>query len=159
MIEYGILNPYYVGQLAYAKLDTGAYFWFLFRKRMKVFGLTALFAFTRFGIFALTGVTGWYAFSLGYLFVNALVCMKFQGMALVILSVFPQIICYGAAYFGLGKILFGSYSELTMPMGIQKLWKNPRLYLLLSAVLCMIVGIWMESYLNPMFLKSYIRAM
>ena len=60
MLEYGILNPYYVGQLAYAELDTGAYFLFLFQKRMKVFGLTALFVFTRFGIFALTGVTGWY---------------------------------------------------------------------------------------------------
>ncbi len=157
MLQYGMLNQYYVGQLAYLELDAGAYFLFLLKRRIKVFGMTALFVYTRFGIFALSGVVGWYAFSLGYLFVNALVCMKFQGMVIVLLSVFPQVICYAAAYFGLGRILFGRKTELTMPMGIQKLWKNPNLFLLLSAILCMIAGVWLESYVNPILLKSYIR--
>ena len=159
MLQYGMLNQYYVGQLAYLELDAGAYFLFLLKRRIKVFGMTALFVYTRFGIFALPGVVGWYAFSLGYLFVNALVCMKFQGMVIVLLSVFPQVICYAAAYFGLGRILFGRKTELTMPMGIQKLWKNPNLFLLLSAILCMIAGVWLESYVNPILLKSYIRRM
>uniref|UniRef100_N2A2N0 Stage II sporulation protein M n=1 Tax=Eubacterium plexicaudatum ASF492 TaxID=1235802 RepID=N2A2N0_9FIRM len=159
MMRYGMLNEYYVGQLAYMELDAAAYFWYLLKRRMKVFGMTALFVYTRFGILALPGVIGWYAFTLGYLFVNALVCMKFQGMILVLLSVFPQIIGYVAAYFGLGKILFGANAELEMPMGIKKLWKNPKLFLLLSAILCMIAGVWLESYINPILLKSYIRTM
>ena len=159
MIQYGMLNPYYVGQLAYLELDAGAYFLFLLKRRIRVFGMTALLVYTRFGILALSGVVGWYAFSLGYLFVNALVCMKFQGMVIVLLSVFPQVICYAGAYFGLGKILFGAKTELTMPMGIQKLWKNPNLFLLLSAILCMIAGVWLESYVNPILLKSYISRM
>ncbi|MDE7354559.1 MAG: stage II sporulation protein M [Acetatifactor sp.] len=159
LLQYGMLNPYYVGQLAYMELDSGAYFLFLLKRRMKVFGMTALFAYTRFGIFVLPGVMGWYAFSLGYLFVNALVCMKFQGMLLVLLSVFPQILFYAAAYFGIGRILFGKKTEVALPMGIQKLWKNPKLFLLLSALLCMAAGIWMEAYVNPLFLIRYIRRM
>lgn len=159
LLQYGMLNQYYVGQLAYAELDRGAYFLFLLRRRMKLFGLTAVFVYTRFGILVLSGVIGWYAFSLGYLFVNALVCMKLQGMLLVLLSVFPQIIFYAAAYFGLGRILFGTKTELVMPMGIQKLWKNPNLFLLLSALLCMTAGVWMEAYVNPVFLVNYIRRM
>lgn len=159
MVQYGMLNQYYVGQLAYMELDAGAYFLFLLKRRMKVFSMTALFVYTRFGILALLGVTGWYAFSLGYLFVNALVCMKFQGMVIVLLSIFPQVICYAGAYFGLGKILFDTKAELEMPRGMKKLWKNPNLFLLLSAILCMIAGVWLESYINPMLLKSYIRRM
>ncbi len=159
MIQYGMLNQYYVGQLAYAKLDSGDYFLYLFRLRMKVFAMAALFLYTRFGIFVLPGVIGWHAFSLGYLFVNALVCMKLQGMLLVLLSLFPQIIFYAAAYFGLGRILFGVTTELSMPMGIKRLWKNPGLLLLLSAFLCMVAGIWLESYVNPLLLINYIRRM
>lgn len=159
MLQYGMLNQYYVGQLAYTDLDAGAYFLFLCKKRMKVFGMTAVFLYTRFGIPVLIGVIGWYAFSLGYLFVNALVCMKFQGMLVVLLSIFPQVICYAAAYFGLGKILFGKKTELVMPTGLRKVWKNPRLFLLLSALLCMLAGIWLEGYVNPVLLKNYIRRM
>ncbi len=103
LLQYGMLNQYYVGQLAYAQLESGAYFLFLCKRRMRIFGMTMLFVYTRFGIFVLPGVIGWHAFSLGYLFVNALVCMKFQGMLLVLLSMFPQIIFYAAAYFGLGR--------------------------------------------------------
>lgn len=156
LLQYGMLNQYYVGQLAYAQLESGAYFLFLTKRRMRVFGMTMLFVYTRFGIFVLPGVIGWHAFSLGYLFVNALVCMKFQGMLLVLLSVFPQIIFYAAAYFGLGRILFGEKTELSMPLGISRYWKNPRLFLLVSALLCMICGIWLESYVNPVLLKKYI---
>lgn len=46
-----------------------------------------------------------------------------------------------------------------MPIGVQKTWKNPRLWILLSAVLCMAAGIWLEAYVNPMLLKSFIRRM
>lgn len=159
LVQYGMLNHYYVGQLAYVQLDAGAYFVYLLKRRMRIFGLTALFVYTRFGVLALAGVIGWYAFSLGYLFVNALVCMKFQGMVIVLLSVFPQITGYAAAYFGLGRILFDKKTELAMPYGISRLWRNPRLYLLLSSLLCMIAGIWMEAYVNPVLLQSYIRRM
>lgn len=159
LVQYGMLNQYYVGQLSFTKLDAGAYFVFLLKRRMRVFGMTALLACTRFGVLVLPGVIGWYAFSLGYLFVNALVCMKFAGMALVLLSVFPQVVCYVAAYFGLGRIVFGIKTELSMPMGIHRVWKDPRLFLLLSALLCMAAGIWLESYVNPVLLKSYIRRM
>lgn len=158
LAQYGMLNQYYVGQLAYTELDPGAYFIYLSKRRLRVFGMAALLVYTRFGVLMLAGVIGRYAFSLGYLFVNALVCMKFQGMAIVLLSIFPQVLCYAAAYFGLGRILFGK-EELAMPTGMQKVWNNPRLYLLLSAFMCMAAGIWLESYVNPVLLKSYIRRM
>ena len=156
LLAFGMLNQYYVGQLAYTQLESGAYFLFLCKRRMRIFGMTMLFVYTRFGIFVLPGVIGWHAFSLGYLFVNALVCMKFQGMLLVLLSVFPQIIFYAAAYFGLGRILFGEKTELSMPTGMRRYWKNPRLFLLVSALLCMIFGIWLEGYVNPVLLRKYI---
>lgn len=159
LLQYGMLNSYYVSQLAYTDLDSGAYFTYLLKRRMRIFSMTALFVYTRFGFFVLSGVVSWYAFSLGYLFVNALVCMKFQGMVIVLLSIFPQIICYAAAYFGLGRILFGRKTEFAMPVGSWKKWKNPALFLLLSTILCMLAGLWLEAYVNPVLLKSYIRRM
>ncbi len=159
LLQYGMLNEYYVGQLAYAQLDAGNYFGYLLKQRMRVFGLSALLAYTRFGVPMLTGVIGWYAFSLGYLFVNALVSMKFQGMVLVLLSVFPQIFCYAAAYYGLGNIVFVKSAQLAVPAGVPKAWRNPRLFMLLSALMCMVAGIWLESYVNPVLLTKYIRSM
>ena len=118
LLQYGMLNQYYVGQLAYAELDCSAYFLFLLKKRMKIFGMTALFSYTRFGVLVLPGVIGWYAFSLGYLFVNALVCMKFQGMLLVLLSIFPQILLYAAAYFGQKKRRCFPFSPCPYPYSV-----------------------------------------
>lgn len=157
LIQYGMLNEYYVGQLAYAELDMDAYFGYLLKRRLRVFGLAVLSVYTRFGVLALFGIICWYAFSLGYLFVNALVCMGFGGMALVLLSIVPQIFCYVAAYFGLAKKLFGQSVEGAMPIGMRRVWKNPQMLLVVSAFLCMVVGIWLESYINPLLLKWYIR--
>ncbi len=159
LIQYGMLNEYYVGQLAYTDIDSGAYFGYLLKKRLRVFGLATLSVYTRFGIFALSGVVCWYAFSLGYLFVDALVSMGFPGMALVFLSVFPQVIGYALAYFALAKAIFGKSVETAMPIGRRRLWQNPRLFFILSALLCMLSGVWMEGYLNPVLLKHYIRRM
>ena len=156
LIQYGMLNDYYVGQLAYTDLDMDAYFVYILKRRIRVFGMAALLVYTRFGILALVGIICWYAFSLGYLFVNALVSMGFGGMILVLLSVFPQIICYAAAYFGLAKKLFGKSVENVMPVGIHRVWKNPQMFLLISALICMVAGIWLESYINPVLLKWYI---
>ncbi len=156
LLQYGMLNNYYVGQLAYTELDSGAYFIYLLKRRMRVFGMSALLVYTRFGILMLVGVIGWYAFSLGYLFVNALVCMKFQGMVIVLLSIFPQIICYAAAYYGLGKILFRKSAQTALP---KRAWQNPWLFLLVSVMMCMLAGIWLEGYVNPVLLRSYIRRM
>lgn len=157
LIQYGMLNEYYVGQLAYAEWDMDAYFWYILKRRLRVFGLAVLSVHTRFGVFALLGIICWYAFSLGYLFVNALVCMGFGGMALVVLSIFPQVFCYAAAYFGLAKKLFGKNAEGAMPIGMRRVWKNPQTLLVVSAFLCIAVGIWLESYINPLLLKWYIR--
>ncbi len=159
LIQYGMLNDYYVGQLAYTDLDLHAYFKYLLGQRMRVFGIAALSVYTRFGFFVLAGMIGWYAFSLGYLFVNALVGMGVQGMLLVLVSVFPQVICYAAAYFGLARKLFGKASETVMPAGIRRMWKNPPLLLVLSALICMLAGVWLEGYVNPALLKWYIRRM
>lgn len=157
LMQYGMINQYYLGQLAYMELDAGAYFWYILKRRLRIFGMCTLFVYTRFGVIMFLGVTGWYAFSLGYLFVNALVCMGFQGMAVVLLSIFPQILCYAAAYYGLAKKLFGKSREFAMPVGMCRIWKNPKLLFVVSALLCMLVGIWLESYVNPFLLKAFIQ--
>lgn len=159
LIQYGMLNEYYVSQLSYMDLESGAYFKYLLSHRLRTFGFISLFAYTRFAIVMLLGVIGWYAFSLGYLFVNALVSMGFAGMLLVLVSLFPQLIFYAASYFGIAKIIFGKSMEHTMPLGVHKLWKNPRFFLQMSAFFCLLIGIWLESYINPILLAAFIRRM
>lgn len=158
-MQYGMLNQYYISQMAYMDLDSSAYFWYLLKQRLYVFVLLAFAVYTRFGVFAFAGVLGWYAFSLGYLFVNALVCMGFAGMVLVVISLFPQIFGYAVAGAGFAKILFGQSVERSMPIGRKKVWNNPKLFLVIAALLCMIAGVWTESYINPVLLKAYIRRM
>ena len=159
LMQYGMMNQYYIGQIAYMEWDSGAFFRYLLKRRFYIFGISVLFVYTKFGVFMLLGVIGWYSFSLGYLFVNALVCMGIQGMIVVLISVFPQIFCYAAAYYGLAKKLFGRSQEIVMPIGIHKAWKNPKLFLVLSAALCMFAGVWLEGYVNPLLLKAYIQRM
>ncbi len=155
--KYGVMNQYYIGQLAYVEWDGSAYFGYLLKRRLQLFGMSVLSVYTRFGVVTIIGVIAWYSFSLGYLFVNALVCMGFQGMAVVLLSVFPHIFCYAAAYYGLAKKMFGRSPEIAMPIGLRRAWQNPKHFLVLSTVLCMAVGIWLESYVNPLLLRAYIQ--
>ena len=159
LIQYGMMNQYYINQMAYMDLDSSAYFWYLLKQRMHIFVLLAFAVYTRFGVLMFVGVLGWYAFSLGYLFVNALVCMGFAGMILVVVSVFPHIFGYAVAGAGFAKILFGQSVERSMPIGRRKIWNNPKLFLVFIAFLCMVAGIWLESYVNPVLLKAYIRRM
>lgn len=159
LVQYGMLNQYYISQMAYMDLDSSVYFWYLLKQRMHVFVLLAFGVYTRFGAFVFVGVVGWYAFSLGYLFVNALVCMGFAGMLLVLVSIFPQIFGYIAAGAGFVKILFGQSAERSMPIGRQRIWRDPKLFLVLAAFLCVVAGVWLESYVNPVLLKAYIRRM
>jgi len=159
LVQYGMLNQYYISQMAYMDLEASAYFWYLLKLRLHVFVLLAFAVYTRFGVFIFAGVLGWYAFSLGYLFVNALVCMGFAGMVLVIVSVFPQIFGYAAAGAGFAKILFGQIAEHSMPIGRKRIWSDPKLFLVIAAFLCVVAGVWLESYVNPVLLKAYIRRM
>lgn len=155
LVQYGMMNEYYVGQLAYVNLDSGDYFRYLFGQRFRIFGVVALFGFTGFGIPALLLAIGWYAFSLGYLFVDALVCMGFQGMLLVLVSLFPHVVCYTYTYIRLAAGMFGNGRK--QPEGRLKFLKDARIVLFASAAVCLLFGVWMESYINPVLLKSYIR--
>lgn len=155
LIQYGMLNEYYVGQLAYADMDAGGYFRYLFGQRVCKFAGVVIFGFTGFGAAALLLVVGWYAFSLGYLFVNALVCMGFQGMLLVLVSLFPHYLCYGLAYIRLGAGILGGKGVQREPE--WKKWSDMRAAQFALAALCLLAGIWMESYINPGLLKSFIR--
>lgn len=155
LIQYGLLNEYYVGQLAYARLDAEDYLAYLIRLRGPGFALTALLSCTKFGVAALLCVTMWYAFSLGFLFVNALMCMGLRGMLLVLLSLFPQIFFYGFAYLELAQGLLLRKAQREQCQKAS--WKNTQLFRVMLASVIMLAGIWLESYLNPMLLQSYIK--
>jgi len=156
LMRYSMLNEYYVGQLAYTQLDTGDYFLYLLKKRGRVFALTVLLGYTRFGVPALAVAAAWYAFSLGYLFVDALVCMGLGGMALALVSLFPQIVFYVLFCVLLAHGMLTSRA-VAGESKERASFLHTQAGASVAAAAAALAGIWLESHVNPVLLQWFIR--
>lgn len=157
LLQSGRLNEYYVSQLAYTGIDSGEYFGYLLGQRGRTFGLLALLSYTWMGLPAFLIVIGWYGFSLGYLFVNALVSMGFQGMLFIVVSLLPQLLCYVPALFFLLQSMRADRHKPMRFLGMHLDGRTGRVRCLILAVGLLAAGIWLEAYVNPMMLKNMIR--
>lgn len=143
----GSLTRYYLKQFQYAKIQTQELVWHVACNRMTIFA--ALLAF---GLFSKTILfhmlfVAWSGFSYGYFCVLAISAFGAKGLMLCVLALFPQFIVYIPVYLGLVR-LSDRRRENTG-------WRK------CAAVTCLliglIVGILLESYINPLILQKVLK--
>ena len=157
LLQYGRINDYYVNQLAYLEIQPQEYMGYLLGLRMKTIAIIVLLGFTWLGIPMLFIGLGWYGFSLGYLFVNALVGMGLPGMCFLLASFFPQVLCYIPAYFWLVLSMLENGHNRFHLFGVHTVSKHACWKHLLISFLLFLVGIWLESSCNPLLVQMIIR--
>lgn len=153
MNQYGVINSYFVQQLKYIEIRGGDFLVYIISKRLPlliflcVLGMTVLYRAVH-GCFL-----AWAGFSLGFLCVAAIRNMGAGAVGLIVLSLFPHYLFYGAGY-GILLHMQRQYQE--------NFRKRPRLeWCAIWGVIVMffLLGMLSEAYVSPplcqFFLKNF----
>lgn len=98
MNQYGVINSYFIQQLKYMQIHGGDFLVYILSKRLPVLlllcilGMTVLYR-TVHGCFL-----SWIGFSLGFLCVTAIRNLGAGAVGLILISLFPHYLLYGAGY-------------------------------------------------------------
>lgn len=152
----GILSRWFLTQFSYAEIQNTQLFWYVLEKRAKTFFLLTVVGFTGAGSVLLFACLLWSGICVGGFFSVCIMQMGIFGLLLAVTSLFPQILLYVPLIFLLLKFT-GNRKEGTINKCERKQKNLACVAILLLAVVVLIAGICMESYINPMLLKKVIQ--
>lgn len=151
MNQYGVINSYFIQQLKYVEIRGGDFLVYIISKRLPllillcVLGMTALYRAVH-GCFL-----GWAGFSLGFLCVAAIRNIGAGAVGLIVISLFPHYLFYGAGY---GILLH------TQRQYQEELRRRPRLEWCAVwgvIVLVFVLGMLSEAYVNPSLCQFFLK--
>jgi len=139
-----------------------ALFAYVLRKRGAQFLLLTVFATTYLGFAACAVTAGWYGFSCGVFLAAGVLRYGMKGVLLVLAGIFPQYLFYVPVLCALIKwcdrtcrMIYGRGSlpvqNKTAPVLMERV-----LSLFVLGIL-LLVGCFLESYVNPVFLKAFVK--
>ena len=159
----GILNDYFIEKFKYAGINRENLFFYIIGERLPEVLLLLLLAFSSLGIVVGLLNLGWQGFSIGFMVSAAIAKYGAGGFLIILGSLFPQYIFYMAVYAGccgLTVFLRGRFQNIVKTGGINReqmrvlgMGTVAGLFLLLVFV----TGIFLESYINPIFLKKILK--
>lgn len=157
--ELGAMNEYFINRYMYADIQGRDLFLFLFYERLPRLVLLVVFSIGIYGTLAADGYIGYLGFSVGFLSVIAIMNYGIKGILLMTGFFLPQWLFYG-------PVVMVWHSELKyyksggkdLANGPQKQKKHMKFAVsLLLAGILFLLGLFMESYVNPFFLQKIIR--
>lgn len=157
----GILNDYFVEKFQYTEINGQKLFFYILGERMPLLLLLLFLTLTTLGMIGGILMLGWQGFSVGFMLSAAIAKYGVKGILLVLGGLFPQYLfyfavyilyCYFAAYLRqrLNRSKMGSNSERGYIFGA---W----LIAVVGILLIFIMGIFLESYINPIILKNILK--
>lgn len=145
--ENGSLTRYYLKQFQYSGVPSQELLWHVFCNRLTLFlTLLVLGSITR-GKLIHAVFVAWSGFAYGYFCVMALCGFGAKGLLLCLLALFPQFLFYVPVYLGL--------VELSEHCRVHKRFRYLLAVLLLLAGL--LIGMLLESYINPIILQKILK--
>lgn len=147
MAEPGIFSEYFLNQFQAVQIDTREYLWYLLRLRALPFLVLGGLAFTRLRRLSAAVFLIWAGASGGILISTAVLNMGIRGSLLCVTGLLPQFLFYIPAYLVLFWYCFSS------PQGK---WNRQKTVFI---VLCMITGIILELYVNPILVKAFLSTL
>lgn len=157
----GILNDYFVEKFQYTEINGQKLFFYILGERIPLLILLLFLTLTTLGMIGGILMLGWQGFSVGFMLSAAIAKYGVKGILLVLGGLFPQYLfyfavyilyCYFAAYLRqrLNRSKMGSNSERGYIFGA---W----LIAVVGILLIFIMGIFLESYINPVILKNILK--
>lgn len=159
----GILNDYFMEQFKYGSINREDLFFYIIGERLPMVLLLLLLAFSSLGIALGAMNLAWQGFSVGFMLSAAAAKYGAGGILLILGGMFPQYIFYIVVYiavFGLAICLHRRLQNIIHTGTISR--QQIRIYgigALAGVVLLLlfVTGIFLESYLNPIFLKKILK--
>lgn len=156
--QAGILSDYFIRQYKYLEIDSGELFCYILGKRLKWILLLWILGFTVIGLLAGGIFTLWMGFTTGTLLSIGVLKLGVRGILFCIGAVFPQGLIYIPAWL---LLLYGIYQRSGGRLLERKgTGRKPELkYILLIVGICLftILGILLESSINPWIVKLVLR--
>ncbi len=156
-----LLSAYFFSKYERLEFDPEELFLYIFKSRLSTFFVLWLTGLTVLGTLTSYGYLFWIGASLGITMTTATMKMGFMGIVLCIASGLPQFILYvPAVYWILKKIceMSGNQDRKLRQWGNSGK-KQFFSYLLIGVfgVGILFVGAFLESYVNPFFLKPFLK--
>lgn len=142
----GIFNEYFLKQYIQTEIIAEDYIGFVIRVRVIPFLLVCFLGCTKWKKALVGGVLVWTGFTSGMLAVSAVIRLGIKGLVLCMAGIFPQMLFYILAYVVLLLYLY------RCPEGRWHIGKT--IFIMLSFV----IGILLETYVNPILMKIVIKA-
>ena len=157
--ELGAMNEYFMNRYMYADIQGRELFPFLFYKRVPEMVLVLFLSIGIYGTFVIDGYIAYLGFSLGFLSVIAIMNYGIRGVLLMAGLFLPQWLFYVPMLI-LWRIRLRKYKgmEKEYPFGEKRRRGGMKWAVVLAeAAVLVLLGLFMESYVNPFFLQKIIR--
>ena len=147
IISMGIFNEYFLKQYQVSDLDNAKSLWYVIKTRSMPVLVLGAFGITRFRKAIVVGFLLWTGFSFGLLFTAAVMKMGVKGMVFFLLALVPHFPFYIAAYL---LVLWYIYFYP------QVQWNRGKT---VAFLLFLMVGIFLEGYVNPVIMHLFLGAL
>lgn len=165
LTETGFLDEEMLYQLKYMQIDYHVFFLYVLKKRMTLFFMLLVFATTYLGVAVTYGSLIWFGFSSGMLMAAVLIRYGLKGILLICASMLPQYIIYVPVFWLLLNWSYEVCRILYFPARVYEenryrsrrtliMTKGMQALVLLAVV---IIGVLLESYVNPIILISLLK--
>lgn len=160
----GIFSSYYLSSYQYIEVVSSELFWFVLQKRLLPVLVIWVMGITVIGSAVVWGVLLWVGFSGGMLVSMAVMQFGFKGLLLTLGGLFPQYLIYVPAMFlflhkvyAMSKSLYGDKSKAEQAAQNAKSAVFPYALSLLFILIAMLLGVILESYVNPTILNLILK--
>ena len=148
--------------MKYVEIESDVFFCYVLQKRLGAVFLLVLLSTTWMGVIFAYSYSAWLGLSAGTLVATAVMQYGAKGVLLVFVAVFPQIILYVPVTFYLLEHCFEFCMMLYYPHRVQggrdKKEGFKQIFLrLLPLLLVVIIGCFLESYVNPTLMKKFLK--
>ena len=159
--ELGAMNEYFINRYMYADIQGRGLFPFLFFKRVPEFLLLLFLSVGVYGTLIVDGYIGYIGFSVGFLSVIAIMNYGMKGILLMFGFFLPQWLFY-APILALWRVKLMDYKGMgkdTLSGERKGIGQVKLAAAFVTAFVLLLLGVFMESYVNPFFLQKIIRIM
>ena len=161
LVNTGLFDEDTLYQMKYVTVDRGALFCYILRKRLSTICILSVAVTTYLGLILCTGITLWYGISAGMLVSSLMLRYGLKGLLLALVGVLPQYIIYIPAFLlflNWGTHLYRSiYRRGLGGDATEKGFAARKLGQLACIVGLVVVGCFLEGYINPFFLLGFLK--
>ncbi len=148
--RFFMLNEYYLQQFKYAKIDYNDLLLYVLENRLPIWILVLLLSFTAAGILTQVFFVGYYGVSFGFLCVIAITNFGWKGFLYMGGFLLPHYLFYLPCYLMFLKVFYRKKEGISVEQKTLMLQIG-------MMILLLVIGILVESYVNPPMLLKMLK--